>query len=62
MFTKIIVKNFCSVMLKKKNCCTNDDLKRKEKKKETQYFKQFLSNYPHFKNSKCVLPMNNPIY
>lgn len=49
-------------MLKKKNCCTNDDLKRKEKKKETQYFKQFLSNYPHFKNSKCVLPMNNPIY
>lgn len=34
MFTKIIVKNFCSVMLKKKNCCTNDDLKRKEKKKK----------------------------
>lgn len=33
-----------------------------KKKKRTQYFKQLLSNYPHFKNSKCVLPMNNPIY
>lgn len=38
MFIKIIVKNFCSVMLKKKNYCTNDDLKRKEKKKRNAIF------------------------
>lgn len=63
MFTKIIVKNFCSVMLKKKKIVAlMMTLNEKKKKKETQYFKQFLSNYPHFKNSKCVLPMNNPIY
>lgn len=53
MFTKIIVKNFCSVMLKKKIVALMMTLNEKKKKKETQYFKQFLSNYPHFKNSNA---------